>query len=72
MGLNKAQLASAIHDALNSMESNGTDQSWSFSNALAEAIDTFVKSGQVIGNTSGGICKYSGPHDQLPIIGQVV
>ena len=68
MALNKSQLASAIHDALNSMESNGTDQSWAFSNALANAIDTFVKSGQVVANTTGGSCKYSGPHDPLPVL----
>jgi hypothetical protein len=72
MALNKGALASAIKNILASMDSTGEDQSDYFANSLADAIDTFVKSGQVVGNTSGGSCAYQGAHIALPVIGQVV
>lgn len=54
------------------MDSNGEDQSEYFANSLADAIDTFVRSGQVVGNTTTGSCNYAGTHPTVSVEGQVV
>lgn len=72
MALNKGALASAIKNILSSMDSTGEDQSDYFANSLADAIDAFVRSGQVVGNTSSGTCSYSGSHPTVQVVGQVV
>lgn len=72
MALNKGALASAIKNILASMDSTGEDQSDYFANSLADAIDTFVRSGQVVGSTSSGTCTYAGSHPTVQVVGQVV
>lgn len=72
MALNKGALASAIMSILDGMECDGTSQRDYFANSLADAIDTFVRSGDVEGNTSSGTCTYAGSHPTVQVVGKIV
>ena len=68
--LNKGALQSAIESAFRSMEP-GQDGVNSLASLLANAIDSFVKSGTVDVTSSGGSCSYSGTHPPIDSTGQV-
>jgi len=71
MALDKDGLASAIESALRST-TPGKDSVSALANALADAIDVFVKSGIVVAHTTTGNCMISGsPHISLQVTGQV-
>jgi hypothetical protein len=69
--LDKGTLASMIESAFRSVEP-GEDSVNSLANLLANAIDTFVKSGKVQVDSIGGTCKHAGSHPPIYSEGQVV
>ena len=62
--LNKGALISAIESAFRSAEP-GQDSVAQLASSLADAIDTYVKSGTVKVNTIGGACAYTSNHPPL-------
>ena len=68
--LDKGMLKSAIESAFRSVEP-GHDSVSSLASLLANAIDSFVKSGTVDVTSSGGGCTYSGTHPPIDSTGQV-
>ena len=69
--LNKDRLANKIHSAIRNMEPDGSDYSWSFANAVAQAIVDEIKEGDVNVTVTSGGCTYSGVHPPVASKGKV-
>jgi hypothetical protein len=70
MSLNKDALKAQIESAFRSVEP-GQDSVSALADALAGAIDSFVKSGTVKVDSQGGACSYSGGHPPVHSEGKV-
>ncbi len=69
--LDKPSLKAAIISAFESIEHDGTSHIDSLASKLANAMDAFVKSGTVMGQTTTGNCTASGVHPTIKVTGSV-